>query len=140
MHAKEFLESIQILNSKIKAKQEEIVTLNSLLYKVNQEMNPDRVQTSRNLDPFASTIAKICDMQAELNNMIDEYVEKLQNVIDVLEQVKDVHEYDLLHMKYIQNMSWSQIAGVWDVSYTWVHMIKKRAWMTVQAILDGEKE
>lgn len=135
--AEEFLDEVFSLNIKINAKQREIDILNSLLYKLNRELTPDKIQTSKEPDPMASTIVKLIDAREEINNMIDEYVDKLFEVREVIERVDDVKQYDLLHKHYIENMSWTQIAIEWDNSNTWVHEVKRNAFDSVQKILDG---
>jgi len=134
--AKKFLDEIFKLNIRINAKQKEIDILNSLLYKLNQELSADRIKSSGDQDPIGNTIAKLIDARTEINNMIDEYVDKLAEVRVVIEQVEDVKEYDLLHKHYIENMNWAEIADEWGQSYTWVHEIKNNAIASVQKILD----
>lgn len=139
MNAKEFLEEIDILNTRIVTKSAELEILNSMLFNITQQLKPDTVQTSKDQDPLGSAMAKICDMKLEISELIDEYVIRLREVIKVIEQVKDIQEYELLHMRYVQNLSWTQIAGIWDVSYQWVHEVKNDAYASVQIILDGRE-
>ena len=136
MNAKEYLDSFYDLNKRIDANQKALDVLNSMLFKLNQQMNPDRVQTSKDLDPLGTTVAKIIDLQEEINNMIDEYVDKLSEVMFVINQVSDPKEYDLLHKHYIQGYSWTYISQLWDNSNTWVHEVKRNALESVQKILD----
>lgn len=135
-NAKEFLDSVFILNKKIEAKQKEIDILNALLFKLNKELNFDRVQTSGDKDQLGSTIAKLIDAKTEINNLIDEYVDRMREVNAVLDLITDPKEYDLLHKHYIQGESWSYISQQWDNSNQWVHEIKKNALNSVQEILD----
>jgi len=136
MNAKEYLDEFFILNKQIDAKQKELDILNSLLRRLNKPLTPDRVQTSKDLDPLGTTIAKIVDLQEEINKMIDEYVDRLGDIVFVIEQVSDPKEYDLLHKHYIQGLSWSYISKLWDNSNTWVHEVKRNAFESVQKILD----
>ena len=136
IEAEKFLNEVFALNIKINAKQKEIDILNSLLYKLNRELTPDKIQTSKEPDPMASTIVKLIDAREEINNLIDEYIDKLSEVKQVIEQVTDPKEYDLLHKHYIENMSWTKIAIEWDNSNTWVHEVKRNAFSSVQKILD----
>lgn len=136
MNAKEFLDRIFILSKKIDAKQIELEVLNSLLIKLNKELSPDVIQTSGSKDPLGDTVAKIVDMQNEINNMIDEYADKLKEVVKVIDLVSDPKEYDLLHKHYVQGLSWTYISKVWDNSNTWIHEVKRNAFDSVQKILD----
>lgn len=136
MNAKEYLDRIYFLNKKIDAKIAELEVLGSLLTKVNKELSPDVVQSSGSKDTLGDTVAKIVDLQKEINNMIDEYVDEYQEVVNIIEQVSDSKEYDLLHKRYIQGKTWAEISREWDNSNTWVHEVKRNAFESVQKILD----
>jgi len=136
MNAKEFLDSIYILNKKIDAKQRELDVLNSMLIKLNKELSPDVIQSSGSKDPLGDTVAKIIDLKNETNILIDEYVDKYKEVVTIINLVSDPKEYDLLHKHYIQGLSWTYISKVWDNSNTWIHEIKRNAFDSVQKILD----
>ena len=136
MNAKEYLDSFYDLTKRINANQKAIDVLNSMLFKLNQEMNPDRVQTSKDLDPLGTTIAKIVDLREEMNKLIVEYAGRAHEVLFVIEQVADPKEYDLLQKHYVQGLSWKNICDEWDNSNTWVHEIKRNALESVQKILD----
>lgn len=136
MNAKNYLDTFYELNKKIDAKQKELDKLNRLLYVLNRPLTPDKVQTSKTPDPMAETVAKIVDLQSEINKLIDEYADSMREIINVIEQVTDPKEYDLLHKHYVQGLSWTYISKVWDNSNTWVHEVKKSALQSVQKILD----
>jgi len=136
MNAREYLDSVFMLNVKINSLQRELDMLNDLLGKLNKELTPDQVQTSGSKDSLGDTVAKIIDLQREINILIDRYIDEFKNVKRIIELVENPKEYDLLHKHYIQGMSWTDISNEWDNSNTWVHEIKNNAFATVQKILD----
>ena len=136
MNSKEYLDNFYMLNKKIDAKQKELDKLNRLLYVLNRPLTPDKVQTSKEPDPMANTVAKIVDLQNDINNLIDKYADQMHEIINVIEQVSDPKEYDLLHKHYVQGLSWTYISKTWDNSNTWVHEVKRNALESVQKILD----
>ena len=136
MNAREYLDSVFMLNVKINSLQIELDLLNDMLGKLNKELTPDQVQTSGSKDPLGDTVVKIIDLQREINILIDRYIDEFKNVKRIIECVENPKEYDLLHKHYIQGMSWTDISNEWDNSNTWVHEIKNNAFATVQKILD----
>ena len=134
--AKEFLEQCVILNKKINVKQNELDMLNSMLFKITPSLNPDKVKSSKDKDPLGATVAKVIDVQEEINSMIDEYVDRLKDIGDVIEQVDSFKQYELLHRRYVLGESLQEIADEWGSTYRWVQKVKNAAINSVQKILD----
>lgn len=136
MRAQDFLEELYVLNTKISAKRAELEILDSMLFNMTQQLKADTVQTSKEQDPLGSAMARICDMKEEIKELINQWIIRFDEITEVIQQVEDIKQYELLHMRYIQNFKWIDIAEVWDVSYQWVTDVRKEAYESVQKILD----
>jgi DNA-directed RNA polymerase specialized sigma subunit len=137
MNAKQYLCQVKKLDKMIDNKQIEVEQMYSLATSISVSTDSDRVQTSGIKDKVGDTVSKIVDLQNEINNMIDEFVDRKQEVIKTIEQLNDADEYDVLHKHYIQGKNWVQIADDMSYSYQGVHKIHKRALHNVQTILNG---
>ena len=136
MKAEEFLNQIFVLNKKIKAAQNEVDVLRTLLTNMSKELQPDPVQISKSQDPLGDSVVKIIELECEINKMIDEYVDNIKVFTKVIDKIQNPKEVELLNLRYIQGESWTDIARQWKNSNTWVHEIKKSAFDSVQKILD----
>lgn len=135
MRAVEFLNQALILKNKINDCEEELKILKDLLFKITTRLQEDKVKSSPDQDLLGSTIAEIVDLQREADSLRCEYVKKFKEIKKVIYQVKDDKEFDLLHKKFIQGMSFNEIAKEWGNSSRWIHEVKQDAYRTVEKIL-----
>ena len=76
MTTKDYLNQISRLNRMINNKLAEISQLRELSHSILAVKNEERVMVSSDPDKIGSTYAKIDEMEHNLDNMIDEYIEK----------------------------------------------------------------
>jgi DNA-directed RNA polymerase specialized sigma subunit len=88
---------------------------------------------------MANAVERCVDMEAEIDSLVDELVDKKKEVIQTIEQLDSATEYNVLHMRYIQYMSLQEIADHYRREYGWATTTHGRALAKVQAILDGRK-
>lgn len=72
-------------------------------------------------------IAKIVDLEREINDSIDQLVETKEEIFQVIEAVRDDRERLLLQYRYIDGLPWEQIAVNMHYNWRWVHRIHKKA-------------
>lgn len=97
----------------------------------------DRVQSSGSQQKMADAVCKMIEIQEEINNLIDMYIDTKQGVINTIEQLP-ADEYDVLHKIYIQGKNMRQTAAACDKSYDWVKIVHKQGMRDVQMFL-GKK-
>lgn len=97
----------------------------------------DRVQSSGSQQKMADAVCKMIEIQEEINNLIDMYIDTKQGVIKTIEQLP-ADEYDVLHKIYIQGKNMRQTAAACEKSYDWVKIIHKQGMRDVQRFL-GKK-
>jgi DNA-directed RNA polymerase specialized sigma24 family protein len=85
---------------------------------------------------MADAVGKIVDMEAEIDSLVDRLIDAKREVIHTIEQLKSPLQYDVLHMHYIQFLSFQEIADKYACSYDSVKQAHKRAVRNVRLIRD----
>lgn len=134
-----FLEQVEKIDSIIKNKLIEKQQWRDLALGITANMDGERVQSSGVRSKMADAVDKCVDMEAEIDSLIDKLIDTKKYVIQVLENINNPTWYNLLHKKYIQYKSLSDIADEFKKSYDWVKVNHKRAVRIVQKILDERK-
>jgi hypothetical protein len=137
--AQTFLEQPEKLDIQIRNKLIEKQQWHDIALGITASMEGERVQSSGGKSKMANAVDKCVDMEAEIDGLIDELIDVKKEVIQVLENVNNPTWYNLLHKKYIQHKSLSDIADELNKSYDWVKVNHKRAIRIVQKILDERK-
>ena len=71
---------------------------------------------------MADTIAKIIDLQAEINNDIDRLVDLKREIVTVIKAVGNTEYQTLLEKRYLCFLTWEQIAV--DMGYNVRHLYR----------------
>lgn len=101
---------------------------------ITASMDGERVQSSGSQSRMADAVIKLVDMEAEIDSLVDQLIDKKKEVIGIIEQLQSPMEYKLLHMRYIQYIPLKAISDLWDMEYTNVTTMHGRALRNVQAI------
>ena len=136
LKAERYLEQIRKSDARIDSKLIELYQLRCLATKVTAQMGSEVIQTSGVSDKVGNVAAKIVDLEAEINRLIDKFIDDKQERIKVIEQVDDALLYTILHKHYVQYKKFVTIAE--EEHYTEVHISNKHqeALEKVQEILD----
>ena len=136
--AKRFLQQVKLYDSKINSLLEELDNLKAMVLKITTTLKQDVVSSGGSQDKIGDAIAKIIDLESEINAAVDGFVNKKKAVNDVLDMVYDPDQYAVLYKRYILYKRWEQIACDMSMTYRGVLYIHGRALQTVDAILKGE--
>ena len=109
MTAKEYMEQARYLDMQINSKIEQVRSLNELATKVTTVYSDMPHSPNRNTSRMEETIAKIIDLESEINNVEDEKYRIL------------------LELRYINQMSWEEIAVHLGYDLRYTHKIHGRA-------------
>ncbi len=112
MTAKEYLLSIKQLERAIRLKQEEIEELRSLAESITVKTGEEPVQTSGTSDKVGNIVARIVDLQREMEDSVMKYLDKRAECIGLLEKMQNIDEREVLYRRYIQDMTWEDVANV----------------------------
>ena len=88
----------------------EIYQLKTMVCSISVSMNEDKVQTSQGNDILGNSVAKIIDLENEINKAIDAYVNKKEQIISQIDSIQDIMEYQVLFSRYIEFKTFEQIA------------------------------
>lgn len=136
--AEDFLNQLYRLNNFIISNQEELEQLRSLSTSISGSTTEERTQTSPNPDKIPNIIAKIVDLEREIEEQTEQLLKLQKDVRDVINQVKDNDERLFLRYRYINFYQWKQIRYKMKCSDTQLQRIKNRAIESVEKILGSK--
>ena len=135
MNAKSYLKQVEKLDTIIQNKIVEKEQWKAIALGVTSHSDGERVQSSGRPSKMADAVDRCVDIEKEIDCLIDRLVELKRDITGVIEQL-NATEYDVLHKKYIQHLSYCEIADAKRRDYNWVTTIHGRALKNVQRILD----
>ena len=137
--AKEYLEKIKWYDVLIDSKLEELATLNSIVKRITPVMNTTGGGASGNQDKLGDTIAKIIDLQEEINRDVDNFVDRKREASRLLKKLENPLHYQILHKRYVLYKTFEQIAADTNYSYRTVTHAHGRALQAFDRVLEEEK-
>lgn len=136
MNAVEYLNQVKMCDTKIKNKMLEKEQWFTSATKTTCPTDGERVQSSGNPDKMSDAVTRMIEVDKEIDEMIDSFVDLKQEVIRTIEKVDEPILYDVLHKIYIQYMKPSEVADALNYSYQWINELHNRAIGKVQSIID----
>ena len=138
MTAKEYLRQIELYDTHIKNKLDEVADLRSMVMHITSTLRPDGSTAKGGVsDKVGNTVAKIVDMEAEINADIDRFVDLKRDISELLDHITDPDELRLLHLRYFQYKQWEEIAVDMNYTYRNVCYIHSRALQSVSKLLES---
>ena len=119
--AKDYFAQIRKTDRLIKRLTDTVFTLRSSLTSQSYELNPDKVQTSGPKNTLEETVAKIVDLELDINRRIDELVDMKQEAFTMINRIPDLDQQNILIGRYIQLKKWEDIAFELNFSIQWVY-------------------
>ena len=136
VEAKEFLSQVKRMDVLIKNKLVECQQWKDIALGITANMDGERVQSSGSQSKMADALIKCMDIENEVNALVDKLIDTRIEVIKTIEQLGSPVQYDVLHMHYIQYLSYQEIADKYGNSYDWVKKTHKRALLNIKEIMD----
>lgn len=136
--AKDYLLQIKLLNTQIDCMQANADSLRDSLLRITPTLKQDVVTSSGAQDRMSATVAKIVDMEKEINAKIDTYIDKKAEIIRLLERVRNPDYLKVLQMRYVDIEKWEDIAVAMDCSVRNIYKLHGRALQVFANILDKE--
>ncbi len=116
MTTKEYLSQISRLDRMIKNKLTELSQLKEMSYELSAIPNEEKVQTTPNHDKIGTAYCKIEAMEENIDKLIDEYVDKKNEIIAQIDSMEDETYYNVLFSRYIEKKTFKKIAT--DMHYS----------------------
>lgn len=110
MDTKQYLSQIKRLDRKIQNKLSELYNLKMMASSISVSNEGERVQTSGNKDQLGAVVAKIVDMEKEVDKMVDLFVDTRSEIISQIDSMDDLDSYDILSMRYVAGKTFHEIS------------------------------
>ena len=125
MNAKEYLQQVKALDVKIKQKIEEKEDLLRRARSISAiDYSKEKGRTiSSSEAAFAKMTDRACDLEIEINREIDEFVNLKHAIINRIQQLADANEIAVLHKRYIEFLSFNEIAKQMNYSILKIHYL-----------------
>lgn len=136
--AKAYLRKIELLDAHINNKLSDLHQLRTMVTKITATISPVAVSGSGSQDKLGDAVAKIVDLQTDINKQIDEYVDLKREISAVLEKMDDPDQVKVLHKRYFEYKPWERIACEMKYSFRNVCYIHGKALQAVETILEGK--
>lgn len=119
------LNEILVFKEKMKILQEEIVKLETLITKINKELNPIVVQTSK-LVNNEDLILELIEMKNEYLNKSVEFAKLKRKIIKKIIKMKNKNEIVLIYRRYVLGMKLTEVAKSMKITYKWAQILHQR--------------
>lgn len=135
--AKDYLNRIKWYDVLIDSKLEEMERLNDLVRRITPSMSG--AAGGGNGDKLGDTVAKIVDLQDEINRNIDDFVNLKSEAATMMEQIKQPEYYHVLHKRYVLFQTFERISNDMGYSYRTVLNLHGRALQAFEKVLKAKK-
>lgn len=112
MKAKEYLKQLQAIQAKIDRRFEETGMLRSMLESTTSPFGKDYLSKTSNQDKFANIIAKICDIESEIEGLMAQKFD----IICTIEEIESPNSFRAIYYKYVNRMTTAEICKKMDVA------------------------
>lgn len=133
MTTKQYLNQITLLDEKISNRIAELEQYGAMICRLQSLEYKERVQTTPNFDKIGSMVAKLDAMERKLDEIITEYTQKRELIVNQIESMSGEMIYEILYMKYIGGMTLTDIAKLKNYSFRHINRLHGTA------ILEFEK-
>ena len=125
MTAKVYLSQARRIDQRVNSKLEQARSLRVLAEKATSTLTNIFEKGARNVSRMEDVIAKMVDLEAEINGDIDALVDLKREIITVINRLENTEYQILLELRYLNFMRWETIAMEMDCSLQ--HMFKLHA-------------
>lgn len=119
------LNEILVFKEKMKILQEEIVKLETLITKINKELNPIVVQSSK-LVNNEDLILEFIEMKNEYLNESVEFAKLKRKIIKKIIKMEKKNEIVLIYRRYVLGMKLTEVAKSMKITYKWAQVLHQR--------------
>ena len=138
--AQEYLRQVRLYDIHINSLLEEKAQMEALALKVTSSWGGEHVSGSGNQDKLGDTIAKIIDLERKIDNAVDRFVDKKEEVKALLAKIQNPDQLELLLKLYIHYESLEKVACEMGYTYRNACYIHGRALQTVEGLLKASIE
>ena len=133
--AKEYLQQVKLCDVHINNRLEELAKLKTLATKITSTLSCEPGGGYGNQDKLGDAVSKIVDMEREIDEAVDSFVDKKNEVRKLIEKVRNPDQLDVLYKVYFQYKTLEQAACEMGYSYRNVCYIHGKALQEVERLL-----
>ena len=134
--AKNCLQKIRLYDVQINSKLEEIAKLRAMTTKITPTLSGDVVSGTRSQDKLGDAVARIVDLEAEIDRRIDALCDLKREAMQLLDKLQNPNHYEILDKRYFQFKSLEQISVDMGYTYRNVCYIHGKALQALTAIMN----
>lgn len=138
MDTKTYLHQIERLDRMIQNKLSEISQLKHIATSITIAPKEVNVQVSSNKDRMGSAVAKLLDLEKEMDRLVDDYIDKRKRIIEQIDNIEDTNMYHILSERYIMRKDLSVIAVEMGYSFKQVCRIHGNALVEFERLYGKE--
>ena len=138
MTAKEYLSQARYLDARINSKIRQVADLNELATKATTTLTGMPHNPNHGRSTMADCVAKIVDLQTEINADIDALVDLKRSILETIKAVTNVEMQTILEKRYLCFQSWEQIAASMNYDIRWLYRLHGKALKEVEGIIGSE--
>ena len=127
MTARDYLGQAFRLDQRINSKIEQVSSLNDLAVKCTSSVTGMPHNPNKGSDSMGDAIAKIVDLQREINKDIDVLVDLKAEIYSVVQAIDNVECRTLLELRYLSFMRWEEIAEKLNYGMENVYRLHRKA-------------
>lgn len=124
---KRFLNQYRYINQEIDRKIQEVSNLRRLLEKITTDYSWTKGCSGNIHGKTEDIVAKIIDLEAEINADIDRLLEAREQIGRMIENVEDPQLRLVLQYRYIDCLPWERIAVEMNYSWKQIHRLHAKA-------------
>ena len=138
MTAKEFLSQAKYLDARINSKIRQVADLNDLATNATSALTGMPHNPNHGRSSMADCVAKIVDLQAEINADIDALVDLKREILETIKGLENVEYQTILERRYLCFETWEKIAAEMGYDLRWLFRLHGKALDAVQSALDKQ--
>ena len=136
MTAKEYLSQAKYLDIRINSKIRQVDALNDLAANATSTLSGMPHDPNHGRSTMADCVAKIVDLQTEINADIDELVDLKREILETIKSLHNVEFQTILERRYLCFETWEKIAADMGYDLRWLFRLHGKALEEAQTVLD----
>ena len=132
--AKEYLSQAYRIDQRINSKLEQVQSLRRLAEKATTTLSDIPGGGTRNVHSMEDIIAKMVDLESEINADLDGLIDLKHEIVTVIKCVEATDLQTLLELRYLCFQTWEEISVALHLDIRWVHRLHTKALIEIDMI------
>lgn len=138
MTAKQYLKQTDKLTELINSNKLTLQKLRDLSVSLTSNISIDKVQTTHHVDKTSADIAKIIDLEQKIDYETHELIKLKCEIWETISKIDDREYRIILQNKYLNDMSWDEIANDINYNIRHVHRLHGKALLAIAEIIKNK--